>query len=283
MKTKIFCRRFIPILLLPLLITGLCFTSSCEQKDKATIAEEGYKAIDSAYVEFRAGNNEASKSISHQVLTNARDISNDSLAGRALMSLCRTALRDRDTIALQDYSVQLADLTEKTGQDVWMMVRAHMNAEMNRMQGNLDEAAALYDESMAIAKSIGSLGMYAAEHFNKSFIAVEQGEFEEAAKLIKGYFDIMKERNPDREDAYGLIALVNFLSKQDDLQGAATVAYTARRLFEQENIVPDPADETPMAAAELRVEKELALKVRDSILENTKTLKVSNLLERYLD
>lgn len=269
--------------LLFLLTISLLLTLSCERKDKGAIAEEGYKALDSAYVEFRAGNNEVSKTISRDILKTAREIGNDSLAGRALMSLSRTALRDRDSLALAEYSEQLAELTEKTGHEMWMMVRAHMNAEMNRMRGNLTEAADLYDESMAISKSIGYMGMYAAEHFNKSFIAVEQDEFEEAATLIKGYFDIQKERNPDKEDAYGLIALANFLSGKEDLEGAATVAFTARRLFEEENIVPDPADEAPMAVAEARVKEELSQQQLDSILEASQTLNVSILLERYLD
>ena len=279
MKTNFNCSRIVCFSL----IAGLLLSFSCNSKDKAAVAEKGYKALDSAYVEFRAGNNEASKSISLDVLNNAREISNDSLAGRALMSLCRTALRDRDTLALADYSEQLDDLTEKTKQEIWMMVRAHMNAEMNRMQGNLAEAAAMYDESMAIAKSIGYMGMYAAEHFNKSFIAAEQGAFEEAAELIKGYFDIQKQRNPDKEDAYGLIALVNYLSKKDDLHAAATVAYTARRLFREEKIVPDPADEAPMAAAEMRIKENLLEEVRDSILMHSKELSVSILLEQYLE
>ncbi len=266
-----------------LLIGSIFLVSSCESKDKAVVAQEGYKALDSAYVEFRAGNNKTSKNISLDVLANARELSNDSLAGRALMSLCRTALRDRDTTALSDYSEQLTELTEKTGQEMWMMIRAHMNAEMNRMQSNLGEAAALYDESMAIAKSLGYKGMYAAEHFNKSFIAVEQGEFGEAAILIKGYFDIRKEINPDKDDAYGLIALVNYLAKKDDLNGAATVAYTARRLFQEENIVPDPADEAPMAAAESKIQKELPQIVRDSIQAHSSGLSVSLLLEQYLN
>ena len=166
---------------------------------------------------------------------------------------------------------------------MWMMVRAHMNAEMNRMQGNLSEAAALYDESMAIAKALGYMSMYAAEHFNKSFIASEQGAFDEAASLIKGYFDIQRERNPDKDDAYGLIALVNYLAKKDDLNGAATVAFTARRLFQEENIVPDPADEAPMVAAELKINEVLPEKHRDSILLFSNSLSVSFLLEQYLD
>ena len=279
MKTNIFNYRVYSFSLITCIV--LCF--SCQNKDKVAISDLGFKALDSAYVEFRAGNNEASKSISLEVLDNAREISNDSLAGRALMSLCRTALRDRDTIALSDYSEQLFELTEKTGQELWMMVRAHMNAEMNRMHSNLVEAAALYDESMAIAKSLGYRSMYAAEHFNKSFIAVEQGEFGEAAVLIKGYFDIRKEINPDKDDAYGLIALVNYLAKKDDLNGAATVAYTARRLFQEENIVPDPADEAPMAAAELKIQKELPQMVRDSIQAHSSGLSVSLLLEQYLN
>ena len=101
-----------------------------------------------AYQLFKEGNDEASIELANKVLAIGKETNNDTLIGGALSSLCRNAQRTLDTTKLRELSVQLAELSEQSGDQQWMMKRAHMNAEMWRLIGNLDKAEAFYNESM---------------------------------------------------------------------------------------------------------------------------------------
>ena len=70
------------------------------------------------------------------------------LIGGALSSLCRNAQRTLDTVRLAELSKELEQLSISSGDQKWMMKRAHMNAEMWRLIGNMERAEAFYNESM---------------------------------------------------------------------------------------------------------------------------------------
>jgi tetratricopeptide (TPR) repeat protein len=247
-----------------------------------TQIDDAYSLLDSSYVEFRAGNNDIAKSIANDALSVGIKLENDSLTGDALTSLCRTALRDHDSAELNKYSNQLRELSKKTNDETWLMIHSHMNAEMARMNGDLDKASELYDISLRISKSIGSMNMYWADHFNKSFIEVARGNISESYDLVKKYYEIQKEIDPENDDAYGLIAIANILLHQGDLVGAAEVSLVARRLFKEQNIIPDPADEKPLYIVEEVFENNLSPVVKDSLTNAAMNLSVKSILDKYL-
>ncbi len=79
---------------------------------------------------FKEGNDAESIRIANEVLEIGRAQNNDTLIGGALSSLCRNAQRSIDTTRLAELSEQLKALSESSGDQSWMMKRAHMNAEM---------------------------------------------------------------------------------------------------------------------------------------------------------
>ncbi|WP_297690909.1 hypothetical protein [uncultured Eudoraea sp.] len=255
---------------------------SCSNKDLNAKINNAYSILDSSYVEFRAGNNDIAKTLANNALSVGLELENDTLTGDALMSLCRTALRDRDNSALENYSDQLIELATKSNDRTWEMVRAHMNAEMARMNNDLERAAELYDVSLRISDSIGSKGMYAAEHFNKSFVEAARGNIAEAHNLVKRYYQIRKEIDPESEDVYGLIAVSNLLFHKNDLHGAAEVSMAARRLFKEQNIVPDPADEKPLKKVEEDYKTTLLQETQDSLKISSATMTVDSIIRKYL-
>ena len=261
----------------------LVFLLSCGNEKTRIKIDDAYAALDSSYVEFRAGTNEIAKNLAKEAFSVGLELENDSLTGDALMSLCRTALRDRDEITLKDYSDQLTKLANKSKDDTWEMVSAHMNAEMARMNHNWEKASRLYDKSLTISDSLGYRGMYAAEHFNKSFVEAARGNITEAQLLTKKYFDIRRETNPESDDAYGLIAVANLLYHKNDIQGSAEVSLAARRLFNERNIIPDPADEEPLLKVEEHYKMKLDPKVQDSLKESAAMLTVDSILNKYLE
>lgn len=235
-----------------------------------------------AYQLFKEGKDEESIEIANKVLEIGRAENNDTLIGGALSSLCRNSQRNLDTTRLAELSDELVKLSESSGNKEWLMKRAHMNAEMWRLIGNMDKAERFYDESMQISNEIGSKGMYMIDHFNKSFVSTAKGNYEEANSLIKRYYELREEAGYKPDDAYGLIALAYLLEQQENYKGAHEVATVTRRLFNEQNIFPEPPDEKPLLAVEKKVQYELNEGELSQIGKESVNLSVSDLLEKYL-
>ncbi len=285
------------LLLIPslVIIVSSCGSESEESNPKTTpkqsIEQEGgdtlpqadpKEMLKTAYQLFKEGNDAESIRIANEVLEIGRAQNNDTLIGGALSSLCRNAQRTLDTTRLAELSEELAALSKATGNQEWMMKRAHMNAEMWRLIGDLDRAEAFYNESMQISESIGSMGMFTIDHFNKSFVSTAKGDFEEARRLIKKYYALRLEADPDSEDAYGLIALAYLLEQEGDYEGAHEVAVVTRRLFKEQGLFPEPPDEKPLIGVEKKVRAELSAEELEEIKVGTEGLSVNDLLYVYL-
>lgn len=277
MKTATY---FMFVLLLNFLLA--CDSPGKKQTTDHSTTTSSKEKLKEAYQLFKEGDDAASIKLANEVLQIGRDTKNDTLIGRALTSLCRNAQRSLDTTRLAILSDQLKDLAKTSGNEKWLMYRAHQNAEMWRLIGNLDRADSFYVESMRISKVTGSSGMYMIDHFNKSFVSTAKGNYKEANNLIKKYYVLRKEADPKIEDAYGLIALAYLLEQQNKYQGAHEVAVVARRLFKEQNIFPEPPDEKPLLAVEQKVKEELDSDTLEEISTTSAHVSVNSLLEKYL-
>jgi len=251
--------------------------------DSNVVEENPHEMLKEAYQQFKEGNDALSIEIANEVLEIGRQTNNDTLIGGALSSLCRNAQRTLDTTRLTELSEQLAALSESSGDQKWMMKRAHMNAEMWRLVGNMERAEAFYNESMSISSAIGATGMFTIDHFNKSFVSTATGDFIEANRLIKKYYALRQEADPKSEDAYGLIALAYLLEQQGQYEGAHEVATVTRRLFKEQNIFPEPPDEKPLIQVEEKVILTLDAEVLADIVIASESETVSSLVDKYLN
>ena len=256
-------------------------TSALETKNTAEIVNP-HEMLRDAYQQFKEGNDEESIMLANKVLEIGRETNNDTLIGGALSSLCRNAQRTLDTVRLAGLSKELKQLSISSGDQKWMMKRAHMNAEMWRLIGNMERAEAFYNESMAISSSIGARGMFTIDHFNKSFVSTATGDYVEANRLIATYYALRREADSISEDAYGLIALAYLLEQKGNYKGAHEVAVVTRRLFEQQNLFPEPPDEKPLLMVEAKVIQVLADEVLEEIRTTSVSQSVNGLLEKYL-
>ena len=254
-----------------------------EQKSQETAPELSPKEkLKEAYQLFKEGKDEESINLAQEVLAIGRETENDTLTGKALTSMCRNAQRKLDTARLRELSDQLVDLATSSGDQKWLMYRAHMNAEMWRLIGNMNRAEAFYNESMKISFETGSMGMYTIDHFNKSFVSTAKGDFETTKELIKKYYQLRAEANKDPEDAYGLIALAYLLEQQKNYEEAHEIATVTRRLFKEQNLFPEPPDEKPLLLVEAKAKEMLNQETLDEISSNSESQTVSSLLEKYL-
>ncbi len=264
---------------------------SCATPEEKTVAdspqekgieESPKELLKQAYQLFKEGDDEQSIQLANRVLEIGRETQNDTLIGRALTSLCRNSQRKLDTTRLAELSVELRDLAVSSGNEQWLMYMAHMNAEMWRLIGDMDRAEEFYNESMRISSETGAMGMYTIDHFNKSFVSIAKGDFESANASIQKYYQLRKEDDPESEDAYGLIALAYLLEQQSNYVGAHEVAVVTRRLFEEQNLFPEPPDEKPLLLVERKVKEMLAPSIFEEIRENSASESVSSLLDKYL-
>ncbi|MFB0997937.1 MAG: hypothetical protein QMC28_04475 [Flavobacteriales bacterium] len=274
------------ILLFPILFLIACNSQNKkpeEVKTEEQATESSPKEmLSQAYQLFKEGDDEGSIQLANTVLKIGKETKNDTLIGKALTSLCRNAQRKLDTARLGELSNQLVDLETSSGDQKWLMYRAHMNAEMWRLIGNMNRAEAFYNESMKISFETGSMGMYTIDHFNKSFVSTAKGDFETAKELIKKYYQLRAEANKDPEDAYGLIALAYLLEQQKNYEEAHEIATVTRRLFKEQNLFPEPPDEKPLLLVEAKAKEMLNQETLDEISSNSESQTVSSLLEKYL-
>ncbi len=273
-----------------LVLTTTLLTSCTSQPEKPAepITEESKpelspkEKLKEAYQLFKEGKDEESIKLAEEVLAIGRETENDTLIGKALTSMCRNAQRKLDTTRLTELSEELVKLSAKSGDKSWLMYRAHMNAEMWRLVGNMNKAESFYDESMSISKELGSMGMYTIDHFNKSFVSTAKGDYKEANSLIKRYYELREDNGMKPDDAYGLIALSYLLEQKKNYKGAHEVAVVTRRLFKEQNLFPEPPDEKPLIAVENKVKEELEESTLAEIASSTDSTTVSDLLEKYL-
>ena len=275
-----------------LLITATTLLLACNSQVKNTTEEQTeaqatevspQEMLNEAYQLFKEGDDNASILLATQVLELGRKTKNDTLVGRALTSLCRNAQRSLDTTKLAQLSSELEDLAATSGNKKWLMYRAHMNAEMWRLIGDMDRAEDFYTESMEISLALGATGMYTIDHFNKSFVSTAKGDYKTANALIKKYYLLRKEADAKLEDAYGLIALAYLLEQKENYKGAHEVAVVTRRLFKEQNLFPEPPDEKPLLLVEAKVKEVLTTTTLAEISTNSVSASVPSLLDKYLD
>ena len=275
-----------------LLITATTLLLACssqvkndtdEQTEAQATEASPQEMLNEAYQLFKEGDDAASILLATQVLELGRETKNDTLVGRALTSLCRNAQRSLDTTKLAMLSSELEDLAATSGNKQWLMYRAHMNAEMWRLIGDMDRADEFYTESMNISLALGATGMYTIDHFNKSFVSTAKGDYKTANALIKKYYLLRKEADAKSEDAYGLIALAYLLEQKENYKGAHEVAVVTRRLFKEQNLFPEPPDEKPLLLVEAKVKEVLTTTTLAEISTNSVSASVPSLLDKYLD
>jgi len=243
-------------------------------------AEHANELYEKGLLAFRSGDNELCVTLTIESLDIGRALGDDKVIGQALTGLCRAALRDNNAQLLQSLSGELNELARKTRDEWWRVVVAHMNAEMARMNGDLDRANDLYDKSMALSEVIGSKNMVATECFNKSFVAVAQKEYQTAHELLQRHFAIRSELDEGDINPYGLIAVANLLAAEGRLSEAAEAAFVCRKLLTENNIVPDPADETPLMKVEEQIKYTLPKNVQIRLLEQSKDTSCREIAEQ---
>jgi tetratricopeptide (TPR) repeat protein len=174
----------------------------------------------------------------------------------ALTDLSRIALRRGDFAEVRRYAERGYAAAEGLDQEA-IRGPLHLRAAAARMEGQLDEARALYLESRELNESLDNELMVVGEDHNVVHVALHSGDRDEAERR----FRMSSEWIFANDNAYlrpyafldaGILAL-----HDGDLERAGRLVACAHRIFEDSDAIPDPDDRVELDDAIARLRQQL--------------------------
>jgi hypothetical protein len=132
---------------------------------------------------FRQGDNVEAQRASTEALEIARKINDPERIVDALVGLCRVGLRDEDSQRVQRLSGEARDVAKAAGVRALEKLPLHCLAEATRMSGDYEGARHLYEESIALNKELGDDHMIAVEMSNLAAVELHEGRLDDATAL----------------------------------------------------------------------------------------------------
>jgi len=130
---------------------------------------------------FWQGARDDLRSRSEQALEVAQQAGDDEALALAYLGLSRSALEDGDHERGRELA-ERARAHARRVSDVLGQAPLHMHAQSLRAAGDLDGAAALFEESLELNRRVGDEGMVTVEHHNLAAIAVRRGDGDAAER-----------------------------------------------------------------------------------------------------
>jgi hypothetical protein len=132
---------------------------------------------------FRQGDNREAERTSTAALEIAREINDPDRIVDALVGLCRVGLRDQDPERVRRLSGEARDVARAAGARALEKLPLHCLAEATRMSGDYGGARHIYEESIALNTELGDDHMIAVEMSNLAAVELHEGHLDEATAL----------------------------------------------------------------------------------------------------
>ena len=118
----------------------------------------------------------------------------------------------------------------------------HHLAEGTRMSGDLPEARRLYEQSLAIKRSLGSEPGVALELLNLSVVDLAEGDVDSADARLRESLRLGLKHNLGRSNPFRLVGFAGIASARGDTERAARLLGAVERQLEGTRGAIDPAD-----------------------------------------
>ena len=132
---------------------------------------------------FKQGDFDASRERNEEALKIGQELGDREVRTLALLGLSRVALNDGD----QDRARSLAEESHARARELdpsmWQ-APLHMLAQATRLGGDFDEAAALFEESLALNRRLGDRVMVTVELHNLGHVEIRRGNADAAERLF---------------------------------------------------------------------------------------------------
>jgi tetratricopeptide (TPR) repeat protein len=132
---------------------------------------------------YRLGDAAASRRLNQEALETAEASADSEALALAYLGLSRTALDDGEHERARDLAGRALELARPLDPAL-AQGPLHMSAQASRLCGDLDAAAALFAESLALNRRIGDEGMVGVELHNLGHVELRRGDVDTAERLF---------------------------------------------------------------------------------------------------
>lgn len=138
-----------------------------------------------AMLAFRQLDQAGASALSNEAIRVGEQIGDKVAQANGYTGLARVALRKGDYAAVQRYAQQGLIIRESLGDATGLSGPMHLLAAGERLDGHLDEAARLYEFTLALAGLSGDRGRVAEEMLNLGYVRLHQGDTASAGRLFR--------------------------------------------------------------------------------------------------
>lgn len=175
---------------------------------------------------FWQGAHVASRQRNEEALQIAKGLDDAEALVLAHLGMSRSLLDAGDFAEAREHAAAACALAEPAG-DALVQGPIHMHAQATRLAGDYDDAAQLFEQSLALNRRLDAQGMVDVEHHNLGHVEIHRGNIDAAARHFA--------ETTLSEDAYGQ-AMTNLNDAQvafaqGDVGRARTLLEVAERSF----------------------------------------------------
>lgn len=205
-------------------------------------AERAMGLVASASLAFRQGDNTATKLQADEAQVLARRLERPDLEASALLALARAGLRDQDPAAVRRHASEARRIGVALKDERTELSAIHCLAEAARMAGDLDEARALYTQSLERNRERGAKLMVAVELTNFGYVEKARGQLDAAEKSVREGIPVALEIRNSYLLAHQLVALAAIVAAAGRADESARLLGKADAIFMESGLTLDPAD-----------------------------------------
>ncbi len=207
---------------------------------------------------FRQGHNDKARTYYEAALREAGGDDLWEVRNRALSGLARVALRDHDFATVQGLATEARRIACDHSDKNLEWLPLHMQAAAARMLGDRIHARALYEESIALARELGTTGRLTTELHNLGYLDLHDGNLSDAKTRFREALLLAQQSRDELTLRYSILdgAIVAVADRRWD--DASRLLGAAQARFQAAGTMPDPDDqlemENALAAVRSRVE-----------------------------
>jgi tetratricopeptide (TPR) repeat protein len=198
---------------------------------------------------FRQGHNDQARTYFEGALREANDDAAWEIRNRALAGLARVALREHDFAGVQRLATEARRLAHEHSEKNLEWLPLHMQAAAARMLGDRVQARALYEESIALARELGTTGRLTTELHNLGYLDLHDGNLSDAKTRFREALILAEQSRDELTLRYSILdgAIVAVADRR--LDDASRLLGAAQARFQAAGAVLDPDDQLEMENA----------------------------------
>jgi len=204
---------------------------------------------------FRQGQNDQARGYFRQALHETHDDAAWEVRNRALAGLARVALRDHDFSVVQRFAAEARQLARNHSDKSMEWLPLHMQAAAARMSGDRGQARALYEESIALARQLGTTGRVTTELHNMGYLDLHDGNLRTAGQRFHEALVLARESRDELTLRYSILDAAVTALADDRLEDASRLLGAAQAQFKAAGAIPDPDDQVEMENAVAEVQR----------------------------